>query len=80
MLILISDPALVFFAHNHHPFYECWCDIVEMTDELAINEDQMTDLQKEIDRLADQVDAHIANLTRIENFHNKCELTESTLR
>jgi len=51
-----------------------------MTDELATNEDQMTGLQKEIDRLAAQVDKHIVDLLRIENFHNKCELTESTLR
>lgn len=51
-----------------------------MNTELSDNERVMQDLQKEIDRLTAQVNQHIESLTRIENYHNKCELTESTLR
>ena len=42
------------------------------------NEQVMDDLQGEIDKLTAQVETYIENLTASENFHNKCERTEST--
>ena len=49
-----------------------------MTTELTNNEQNMTDLQKEIDNLNKRMDESLAELTKLENHHNKCEFTEST--
>ena len=49
-----------------------------MQTELTDNAQKMKDLQKEIDKLTIQMDAHVKRLTELENHHNKCEFTEST--
>lgn len=59
--------------HKFHQF-----PVVVMTTELTNNEQNMTDLQKEIDNLNKRMDESLAELTKLENHHNKCEFTEST--
>jgi len=52
--------------------------IAAMNRQLEDNEQVMTDLQKEIDRLTAEVDAHIITLTAAETHHSTCEATDTT--
>jgi len=52
--------------------------IAAMNKQLEDNEKHMTGLQKEIDRLTAQVDAHIITLTAAETHHSTCEATDTT--
>ncbi|KAF6030639.1 hypothetical protein EB796_011046 [Bugula neritina] len=52
--------------------------LTTMNKQLEDNEKHMTGLQKEIDRLTAQVDAHIITLTAAETHHSTCEATDTT--
>lgn len=48
-----------------------------MSDELTNSEQVMEDLQKQIDKLTAQVEGYIDELASTDNFHKKCEATET---
>ena len=52
--------------------------VLDMDRELSDNTQFMIDLQKEIDKLNVQMNAHLSTLNELENHHTTCEYTKST--